>query len=504
MYRVLIADKSDEIRAQLASYLGRLDAEYKIYEAQDGMTAMELLHRKRIDFLLAGVDIEGQDTIELVRVARTEFEFLEIAVVSGHADHIYAKGAEKYGVTEYIWLPVSEDVFQSQMKAIEGRLDENKKERKNSKAETNARQNYYLIRYLYGNSEKILDEAAEELDLEEWDRWCCAILIETDRHFFDVAGEDLADKLQKELHRTFYYLNLNTKQSLLLFQDSHIDYMLIANNVYLSLMREHKVRVYLALSRRFHSFRHLPAILHELERQMEEKYYLPDARVFASDEDDIRAVNREVQDSQIVQRISEDIGRKDIDQLWKHFNYIVDKYQSRTHFSAMYMKFVFSNVIQELYSEREFSDDESLAREIDRLYRCENMQDIVSVTRENVRRYERFLRASMEQSKEKVKGLKDYIDAHFQEDIDMRMLPSEVHSYPGYLCFLFYKELGITVNRYQSVCRMEKARELLQTTELSVAEISTRVGFYSETYFANSYREYFGVEAEDDRAGGEL
>ena len=499
MYRVLIADKNEEIRQQLRDYLEQMSSEYRIYEAPDPKTTHELLHTKRIDILLLGLHTEVQETIELVRVARSEFEYLEIAIVASHSDHGYAAGAEKYGVKEYVWLPVSKEVFVSWMEGMESRLDENKNKRKESHAETDSLQNYYLLQYLYNNSEKILDEAAEEFDLEDWERWRCAILIETDKRFFDIIEDNLEDKLQKELHRTFYYLNLNTRQSLLLFQDSYCDYMLIANNIYLYLMREYKVKLHLALSRRFHSFRSLPGILVELERQMEEKYYFPDARVFASDEDDIRSVSREAQDSQILERISEDIGRKDIEQLWKHFNILVEKYQARHHFSAMYMKFVFSNVIQELYSEPEFSDNDRLAKEIDRLYRCEKMNDIIDVSRDNVRRYERFIKSSMEKSKEKVAAVKEYIETHYNEEMDLRKLSKKVHSYPGYLSFLFYKETGFSVNRFQRVCRMEKARELLRTTDKSTAEIASETGFWREEYFITQYREHYGVCPKDER-----
>ena len=499
MYRVLIADKNEEVRLQLRGYLEQMSSEYKIYEAPDGKTALELLHVKRIDMLLLGLHTDVQETIKLARVARSEFEYLEIAIVASHSDHSYAAGAEKYGVKEYVWLPVSKEVFVSWMEGMEARLDENKTKRKQSHVETDSLQNYYLLQYLYTGSEKILDKAAEEFDLEDWERWRCAILIETDKRFFDIIEDSVADKLQKELHRTFYYLNLNTKQSLLLFQDTYCDYMLIANNVYLYLMREYKAKLHLALSRRFHSFRSLPGILVELERQMEEKYYFPDARVFASDEDDIRSVSREAQDSQIVERISEDIGRKDIDQLWKHFNILVEKYQDRSHFSAMYMKFVFSNVIQELYNEPEFSDNDRLVKEIDRLYRCENMNEIVEVSRDNVRRYERFIKSSMEKSKEKVASVKAYIEEHFNEDTDLRKLGKMVHSYPGYLSFLFYKETGQSVNRYQRICRMEKARELLRSTEKSTAEIATEVGFWREEYFLTRYREHFGICPMEDK-----
>jgi AraC-like DNA-binding protein len=41
--------------------------------------------------------------------------------------------------------------------------------------------------------------------------------------------------------------------------------------------------------------------------------------------------------------------------------------------------------------------------------------------------------------------------------------------------------------------RLKKARELLINEDLTVAEISYRVGFGSPTYFNNCFHEYFGL-----------
>ena len=62
----------------------------------------------------------------------------------------------------------------------------------------------------------------------------------------------------------------------------------------------------------------------------------------------------------------------------------------------MYIKFVFSNVIQELFQENQFSGERRLEHEIERLYNCRNIKEILSVTEDNIKEYEAFLERSME------------------------------------------------------------------------------------------------------------
>ena len=66
---------------------------------------------------------------------------------------------------------------------------------------------------------------------------------------------------------------------------------------------------------------------------------------------------------------------------------------------------------------------------------------------------------------------------------------------------VFKKETGMNLNRYIRVFRMEKAKELLCSTNMKVAQISERVGFANVSYFCRSFREYYGSSPESYRKG---
>ena len=108
----------------------------------------------------------------------------------------------------------------------------------------------------------------------------------------------------------------------------------------------------------------MPEIMTELEQQMEERFYHPENHVFSNEEEEYSHVDKAVQDSQLMQRISEDISRKDIQQLKVHFQCLTDKYKSSTQFSAMYIKFVFSNVIQHCLRKHSFQRNAAWIRRL--------------------------------------------------------------------------------------------------------------------------------------------
>lgn len=462
---------------------------------------MQILRTENIDMILTDIKMPVMDGLELARRAKELFPEIRIVIFSGYNDFTFAQEAIRYGVTDYILKPVDPDNFHEIIEKAEKNIRERQAEENREIRRQNFLQQYFLQNYLYSGKKEILEKAGEFVDLDKWNGWHCAILIETDTAFFDTAEENFPGELQKELRRVFFYLNLNERQSLLLFQDVYCDYLLVANHLYTFLKRNYMVRIYLSVSRKFDGCECLPEILGQLEQQMEEKFYHPEKHIFSCEEEELKMVAGEVQDSQLMQMISEDISRKDTEQLWKHFECLKEKYSSNTQFSAMYIKFVFSNVIQELFQENQFADEHRLEQEIDRLYSCGNIMDILKVTEDNIREYEKFLERSMSESRNEVAAVKNYIYQHYGEDLNLEMLAEKVYLSSGYLSFIFKKETGMNLNRFIKVFRMEKAGEFLHDTNMKVAQISEKVGFANVSYFCRSFREYYGCSPESYRKG---
>lgn len=498
---ILIAD-DEKIEREGIRYLLSLEkGERRIFEAANGKQAMQILRTENIDMILTDIKMPVMDGLELARRAKELFPEIRIVIFSGYNDFTFAQEAIRYGVTDYILKPVDPDNFHEIIEKAEKNIRERQAEENREIRRQNFLQQYFLQNYLYSGKKEILEKAGEFVDLDKWNGWHCAILIETDTAFFDTAEENFPGELQKELRRVFFYLNLNERQSLLLFQDVYCDYLLVANHLYTFLKRNYMVRIYLSVSRKFDGCECLPEILGQLEQQMEEKFYHPEKHIFSCEEEELKMAAGEVQDSQLMQMISEDISRKDTEQLWKHFECLKEKYSSNTQFSAMYIKFVFSNVIQELFQENQFADEHRLEQEIDRLYSCGNIMDILKVTEDNIREYEKFLERSMSESRNEVAAVKNYIYQHYGEDLNLEMLAEKVYLSSGYLSFIFKKETGMNLNRFIKVFRMEKASEFLHDTNMKVAQISEKVGFANVSYFCRSFREYYGCSPESYRKG---
>ena len=500
MYRILIVDDEKIERQGIGFLIEMENGEYEIYEAANGKEALKVLSSQQVDILLTDIKMPHMDGLDLCKSIREKGYEFPIVIFSGYSDFNFAQEAIRYGVSDYVLKPVDPEAFHDTLQKVQKAVDLQKNKEQCREKENNFLNQYFLQNYIYSGNPEIIKMAEEMLNVEEWNKWRCAIMVETGDSMFDAAEETLPQVIRTELHRNFFYLNLNARQSLLLFSDVYCDYLLVARQIYVILKREYRSEFYLSVSRKFDGYSCLPQVLGQLEQQMEEKFYHPDIHVF-SGEDERKTLDKEVEDSKLMQKISEDISRKDVKQLWHHFECLKEKYQENSQFSAMYIKFVFSNVIQELFQEEQFRGERRLEKEIERLYSCNTMSEILEVSTENIQRYEEFINRSMSDSRDEVAMVKNYIYQHYDEDLSLEMLAEKVFLSSGYLSFIFKKETGMNLNRFIRVLRMEKAKELLCSTNMKVAQVSEKVGFANVSYFCRSFREYYGSSPESYRKG---
>ena len=95
----------------------------------------------------------------------------------------------------------------------------------------------------------------------------------------------------------------------------------------------------------------------------------------------------------------------------------------------------------------------------------------------------------------------DYINANYSSSITMEQLCKESGVSEQHLCRLFRSALGSRPMEYVAKRRIQTAKELLNSSDYSVDEISERVGFCSGSYFCKLFKRYEGMTPTEFRRG---
>lgn len=91
------------------------------------------------------------------------------------------------------------------------------------------------------------------------------------------------------------------------------------------------------------------------------------------------------------------------------------------------------------------------------------------------------------------KGLNNlisFLDSHYSEKITVEIASKIMHLSPFHFCRVFKKITGNTFNDFLNFYRVNKAEDILRTTDLSITEVAALSGFYDISYFDRVFKTY--------------
>jgi DNA-binding NarL/FixJ family response regulator/AraC-like DNA-binding protein len=97
--------------------------------------------------------------------------------------------------------------------------------------------------------------------------------------------------------------------------------------------------------------------------------------------------------------------------------------------------------------------------------------------------------------------VKRWIDCSYAEDITLEKAAAHFCVSTGRLCRVFHKEIGLSFIDCLNRVRVDKAKELLLTTSLSVKTLSFRVGYHNPNYFSRVFKRLEGMTISAFRNG---
>lgn len=94
---------------------------------------------------------------------------------------------------------------------------------------------------------------------------------------------------------------------------------------------------------------------------------------------------------------------------------------------------------------------------------------------------------------------KDYIDSHFMEELTVEQLAERSHMSVSGFAHQFKKIFGFPPIQYIIRRRIGEAQRLLFTSDLSITEVSVRVGYDNISYFNNQFKRFAGMSPQNYR-----
>ncbi|MBC8061777.1 MAG: helix-turn-helix transcriptional regulator, partial [Clostridiaceae bacterium] len=99
-----------------------------------------------------------------------------------------------------------------------------------------------------------------------------------------------------------------------------------------------------------------------------------------------------------------------------------------------------------------------------------------------------------------VNSIKAIISENYkEEEFSVNAIADKLYYTSAYVCMVFKKITGITINDYINHYRLSKAKKLLLNMELKLYDIARLVGYSNDNYFSKVFKKYEGMTPSEFR-----
>lgn len=512
LYKIMLVDDEEEVRTAIIKKMNWEENGFIVVgDAENGQDALEKIETLEPNVIITDIKMPYMDGLELTESIRKKYPSIKVIIFSGFDDFSYAKEAIRLGVTEYILKPVNVDELTEILQKVRTGLDK----------EIASARDIDTIRSRYKESLPVLREQflnklliMGNYDKETIEKHMKEYNIDLSGEKFtvcvvDVNFENVKDELLKERKLIPIYIK-NFIEEKLTPHYKHAIFDSFKGEIVIIVSKDDKT--------------HLTDILRDIcknafrtigiEFTIGVGRSVPLSDIATSYKQAIDAIGyKMIVDNDVVcigdvEPLNTGVLRLDEkeegdlisaikfgneDRISEVVDFLVKKTEMVKVHVRQYQAYMLSilTCIIDLMQQYEVN-----------IIKLEDYMEIVKDKKDfkiwllNIcKQINLELKENRETtSKEIIRTAKEFLLNNYQNaDLSLDLICKNLHLSPAYFSLLFKKETGQTYINYLTDIRLNKAVEMLKTTDDKTYMIAEKIGYTEQNYFSYVFKKKFGV-----------
>ncbi len=525
MIKVFLAEDEFVVREGIKNNVDWAGHGYEFCgEASDGELAYPMIQKLRPDIVITDIRMPFMDGLELSKLIKKEFPWMEVIILSGFEEFEYAKQGIKIGVAQYLTKPIKGDDLLKEVDIVAAKIEEKRRESRireqyaKEMEEATLRERSSLFGDLVtgAKSPAQLMETSGALSVDLSAMWYNIILLimHSSAH---LQGEysDSVVKVEAKLQEMendygFLLFDRNPEGKALLFKADSEEDLVSAQSEFCAyfeeIMKEYPhIRYFGGIGKAVNRLRQLPECFTDANRAFAHRYFVSESRIVDA---------AKLQPGVISQKGVLDLTTVDPKQIERNRTsnflklgssdeavYYVDEFLSGIgeknlesvmfrQYIAMDCYFSVTAFIEELgYDRAEIRQPDLAGNALQSPQ--ETRAYIIDIVKTAIDLREKH---ATSRYGEVVDEVLRYIDTNYAEDeLSLNTLASHVNISPNHLSMIFSQQTGQTFIKYLTDLRMQKAKELLKCSNKRSSEIALEVGYKDPHYFSYIFKKTQGM-----------
>ena len=533
LYKIMLVDDEEEVRTSIIKKINWEANGFEVVgDAENGRDALEKIEILEPNVIITDIRMPYMDGLALAESLRQKFPSIKVIIFSGFDDFSYAKEAIRLGVAEYILKPVNVDELTEILKRVRAKLDE---EIESARDIDILRESYRMslpvLREQFLNKliikRGLFDEPSIDGHLAEYgmnignaNKWVvCAVNIELENA--NIRGELLKEKelipiyvkkfIEEKLspyYRNVVFDSVQDAEPVIIvaIDDDNSQTALtdVMRDVCKTAKRVLGVGITVGIGRSSQTLSDISASYKTaIDAVGYKKIVGTENVVYIHDVEPVSTgVLRfeEKEEEELVSAIK--FGGEE--RIAEVVTGLADKLDEVKVHSRQYQAYMLRilTCIMDLMQQYEISlaGLENYMETVTRIKDGESLKEWLLGICNNINLGMQQKRETT--SKQIVKEAKEYIlENYTNAELSLEVICRHLHLSPAYFSSLFKKETGQTYINYLTDIRLNKAVELLGTTDEKTYMIAEKVGYLEQNYFSYVFKKKFGISPTKYRTG---
>ena len=517
-YKILFADDEYWSREKIRRMIPWEEYGLEFLEpAEDGETVLQRMEESRVDILITDINMPFLNGVDLLAQVQNKYPEVITFVISGYDDFDYVKGTFMAGATNYLKKPVSKvELVNAVVKAVEiiGEREHEKLQHMRAASLIEDREFSAMIQ-----KDKLSFVPA--VSVNDRDIFVGTSLVLIMLH-------NMQEVIQKnQLDVNLFSYNIKKRIRRLLEEETAIvfnyiyrsnEFIIVTEKMEKDLLRfAEKVKRFFAgfscaciticISGRSYTLESIHmAYVEAVGLLMTRKFCREDVVVVAGkDGTGNHVVNSRIGNEYgkqlrnlllagnragAGQMIFETIGLQDCE--CRGWTYLEVKQVTR-----QVMNILADYALEE---QPKLSDFENIIESVDKKTEELNIQELCDMVKEIILYIMPGKEiAATDSMRDIVRKAVMWVDDHYAEEVTLASLAERYHVENSYFSRIFRQEMGISLILYITRKRMEKAKEYIRGSEMSLMEIAFMTGYDDYTYFSRVFKKNTGMSPREYR-----
>ncbi len=472
----------------------------EVYTAHSGYEAIHIAQETRINMIFMDISMPDISGIEALKEIHTLYKNILCVIITAHEKFEYAKQAIQLQVYDYLLKPISKEKIITLTNQLIVTLDKVNRQQKENR----------VLRESHSKLQPLIEN--ELINYLIFDKKEC---------LHGVVFEEL-NKVQ-QYGGSIFIIKLRNNHPIIRNQKGYIqkrirEVLKLAFECYISDMNVDQVIVFLPIQNEPETSMNsrLQIIKQQLVKELQleialgiGKYYTHTKDMKSSYNDAQQALNKVLhlgrsdklkEIEEIETRLIEEMKYNTVSENLYVLDRMLACYLEAFEFDKV--KFKLGEMIIILNRKVGYQVQIGLFNVIEEMQLIQDEDELVKWARNRVYHIiQQVQEDKMQGESELIIKTKTFIREHYPENLTLEKLAKQIPINPNYLSHIFKVETGTNLMDYLVTVRIEKAKHLIESTQLSTKQIGIEVGYTDSNYFSRIFKKKTGVTPTDFRLG---